>query len=89
MKSSFRLAGALTCVACALGVPIVQSDPAHPWPMFRHDLNHTGRSQYDTSKNNGQEKWTFKGKNGITSSAAIGSDGTIYVSGYESGMYAL
>ena len=27
-----------------------------PWPMFCHDVKHTGRSPYDTSMNNGGEK---------------------------------
>ena len=30
-----------------------------PWPMFQHDLRHTGQSQYDTSANHGTLKWKF------------------------------
>jgi len=60
-----------------------------PWPMFRHDLNHTGRSQYDTSKNNGQKKWDFATGGWVTSSPAIGSDGTIYVGSWNHKLYAL
>lgn len=37
-----------------------------PWPMFRHDVRHTGRSEYDASK-------IIVKKN-----EAIGKDGTIY-----------
>jgi len=50
-----------------------------PWPMFHHDLAHTGLSQYDTSTNNGSEKWAFTIKGYTVSSPAIGADGTIYV----------
>ena len=49
-----------------------------PWPMFHHDLNHTGLStQYgpDTST----VQWTFSTGNRIYGSASIGDDGTIYI----------
>jgi outer membrane protein assembly factor BamB/fibronectin type 3 domain-containing protein len=60
-----------------------------PWPMFGHDLNHTGRSQYDTSKNNGQKKWAFATGWGVDSSPAIDSNGTIYVGSSINKLYAL
>jgi len=88
MKSSFRLAGALTCVACALGVPIVQSDTAHPWPMFRHDAQHTGRSQYRGSRAAGL-KWSYSTGGPIWSSPAIGSDGMICVGSMDNSLYAI
>ena len=49
-----------------------------PWPMFRHDLHHTGRSPY-TGPASPTVKWVFTANDGIASSPAIGSDGTIYV----------
>jgi outer membrane protein assembly factor BamB len=52
-----------------------------PWPMFHHDLRHTGLSPYDTSANDGTQKWAFGTCNNYTtnsSSPAIGADGTIY-----------
>ena len=61
-----------------------------PWPMFHHDLRHTGRSEYDTSKNPGTLKWkaniTHLSVGGTPSSPAIGKDGTIYV-GSGAGMF--
>jgi len=60
-----------------------------PWPMFRHDLNHTGRSQYNTSKNNGQKKWDFATGGYEASSPAIGSDGTIYFGSWNHKLHAL
>ena len=54
-----------------------------PWQMFRHDAQHTGRSSY-TGPQEAALKWTYDmgGSSdlpGITSSPAIGADGTIYV----------
>ncbi len=62
-----------------------------PWPMFRHDVMHTGGSEYDTSKNYGKEKWRFKVDGWIDSSPAIAKDGTIYVGacGYYGPLYAI
>jgi len=48
-----------------------------PWPVFRHDLANTGLSQYDTSGNPGQLKWSFAAPAAI--SPTIGIDGTIYL----------
>jgi outer membrane protein assembly factor BamB len=60
-----------------------------PWPMFRNDLNHTGRSPYNTSKNNGQERWRFTTGASVSSSPAIGQDGTIYVGSGDKKLYAI
>jgi len=60
-----------------------------PWPVFRHDLNHTGRSQYDTTNNNGEKKWELGTGNYVYSSPAIGSDGTIYIGSNDHKIYAL
>jgi outer membrane protein assembly factor BamB len=59
------------------------------WPMFHHDLQHTGQSPYDTSGNDGTLKWKYQTGSGIISSPAIGSDGTIYVGSDDHYLYAL
>jgi outer membrane protein assembly factor BamB len=46
--------------------------------MFRHDLKHTGRTKY-TGPPIPNLSWKYKLNDGIASSAAIHSDGTIYV----------
>ena len=51
--------------------------PQTPWPMFRHDLQHTGRSLFNASELP-DLKWVFPIVTSI-SSPAIGADGTIYV----------
>ena len=49
-----------------------------PWPMFRHDLQHTGRSPY-VGPQLPEEKGSFMTRDWVCSSPAIGGDGTIYV----------
>lgn len=59
-----------------------------PWPMFRHDAQHTGRSQFvvpDSLK----VVWTFETKKPIENEPIIGGDGTIYVVSDNGPIYAL
>jgi outer membrane protein assembly factor BamB len=49
------------------------------WSMYCHDVQHTGRSPYSTAENQGDVKWIFQTMIGIESSAAIDTDGTIYI----------
>ena len=63
---------------CVMSVPAAAQLADTPWPMFHHDLNHTGLSTGygpDTSVVN----WTFSTGSRIYGSAAIGEDGTIYI----------
>jgi hypothetical protein len=50
-----------------------------PWPMFRHDPQHTGRSKYRGAQKD-VLKWKFQAEGMILSSPAVGSDGTVYAS---------
>lgn len=51
-----------------------------PWPMFCHDLHHTGRSPFSAANNSGTIKWSFPLYGwGMYGSACINSEGTIYV----------
>lgn len=66
-----------------------------PWPMFRHDLKHTGRTTY-TGPDTAALIWTYQTGDGVASSPTIGKNGTIYVgSGWlwsgaaDSNLYAL
>jgi len=53
-----------------------------PWPMYCHDVRHTGRSPYNTLNNAGTEKWKFWTEiSGIPSGIVISDDGTIYFGG--------
>ena len=84
----------LTMLAIAALTAVRAQLATSPWPMFHHDLAHTGLSPYDTSANNGTLKWKFTTSGDIGySSPAIGSDGTIYVGsiyvGVQTVLYAL
>ena len=48
------------------------------WPMFGHDIYHTGRCSYNTTNNLGEIIWSFWTENGVWSSPVIADDGTIY-----------
>ena len=59
------------------------------WPMFQHDVRHTGRSSFGKSGNWFKEKWN----RGITSlaysSPAIDKNGTIYIGTFDYYFYAI
>ncbi|MEK6558689.1 MAG: PQQ-binding-like beta-propeller repeat protein, partial [Planctomycetota bacterium] len=59
-----------------------------PWPMFRHDIQHTGRSPYP-SVQKPAVKWIFQTDGPVTSSPAIGEDGTIYFGSKDKKLYAI
>ena len=58
-----------------------------PWPMFRHDERHTGRSQYEGPRNC-KLAWSYATGQDIQSSPAIGPDGRVYVGSQDSYLYA-
>jgi outer membrane protein assembly factor BamB len=66
----------------------INSDSS-PWPMYCHDVRHTGRSPYNTVNNPGIIKWKYEtGDDWIDSSPAIDEDGTIYVGSDERCLFA-
>ncbi|HUO05567.1 MAG TPA: SBBP repeat-containing protein, partial [Candidatus Binataceae bacterium] len=56
--------------------------PGGLWPLFHHDLQHTGLSAYSTAANNGNQLWTFAMSGGTSSSPAIDGNGVIYLGAY-------
>ena len=58
------------------------------WPMFRHDLTHTG---YSTSKapNNNQSLWTYTAGRYIGYSSPAVADGKVYIGSWDNKTYAL
>ncbi|MGD0670433.1 MAG: PQQ-binding-like beta-propeller repeat protein [Candidatus Binatus sp.] len=75
--------------AAALTVSDAQLQSPSVWPMFHHDLLHTGLSQYDTSTNPGTQKWAFATGGYVESSPAISADGTIYVGSDNQNLYGV
>jgi outer membrane protein assembly factor BamB len=49
------------------------------WPIYGHDSFHTGRSLFNTTKNMGQNFWSFQTVTMVMSSPTISRDGTIYI----------
>lgn len=58
------------------------------WPMFRHDLQHTGKSPYN-GPNSPVLKWSYATGSYVNSSPAIGADGTVYVGSDDHNLYAI
>lgn len=57
--------------AAAAGPPV--------WPMYHHDVSHSGRSQFKAGASGADLKWKFTVGDPVGGSPAIGPDGTIYV----------
>jgi outer membrane protein assembly factor BamB len=53
------------------------------WPMFHHDVRHTGRSPYGKYGNWRIEKWKTGIGGFVISSPAIDKDGIIYIGSYD------
>ncbi len=60
-----------------------------PWPMFCHDLNHSGQSPFSTENTTVLEKWRFITSYGVEGSPILGKDGTVYVGDFEGYFNAL
>jgi outer membrane protein assembly factor BamB len=60
-----------------------------PWPKFRHNLQNTGLSPHDTSKNPGKLKWYFTTGHMVHSSPTVGFNDTIYVGSIDGKLYAI
>ena len=59
-----------------------------PWPMFRHDITHSGQSKY-VEPPSVVLKWRYQTGGDIFSSPAIGSDGIIYFGSKDDYLYAI
>jgi len=59
-----------------------------PWPMFHHDLQHTGQSPYLGAQTS-NIKWSFQTPQNISSYPIIGIDGTIFIGSRDGKLYAI
>ncbi len=86
------LAAAAFAIVAVATVTVTHAQLAtSPWPMFHHDVGHSGLSQFDTSADPGFQKWLFQPEidGQIDSSPAIGLDGTIYFGSDDGNLYAV
>ncbi|HJO48720.1 MAG TPA: PQQ-binding-like beta-propeller repeat protein, partial [Candidatus Scalindua sp.] len=85
----FNVLLATLVLVAGLGVHFSIANSADsPWQMFRHDLRHTGISPFKGAQTN-KLKWKFEVEKRITSSPAIGLDGTIYFGSVDGKLYAV
>ncbi|MDD5556414.1 MAG: PQQ-binding-like beta-propeller repeat protein [bacterium] len=81
----------LTVLSLSLfaGASIAQPQTGSPWPMYRHDANHTGRSDEHEGPPSCGLSWSYNLNDFWTdSSPAVGSDGRVYIAHPFSRLYA-
>jgi outer membrane protein assembly factor BamB len=64
-------------------VPMSGKSIDSPWPMYCHDVRHTGRSPYSTDDNFGDEKWNIKLQGLVWGSPIIDNNGIIYIGAWD------
>jgi len=57
------------------------------WPMYCHDVRHTGQSPYNTINTAGVENWRISLENWVEGSPVIDKNGIIYIGGI--GLFAI
>ncbi len=57
------------------------------WPMYCHDVRHTGQSPYSTVNTSGSEKWRISLHSWVEGCPVIDNNGIIYVGGF--GFFAI
>ena len=97
--NTLRFLIALGVILCLVMSPVIALMPANtaqaqpadsPWPMFRQNPQHTGRSPYGCPAFGvAVYKWHRTTGDYVQSSPAIGADGTIYVGSYDKNLYAI
>lgn len=93
MKRKMTICGvvltALLIGLAALVFNVHSAAAAHIWPMFRHDLEHTGRSPYNGAQASNLV-WACELSAGVRgSSPAIAQDGTIYIGTIDGNLHAV
>jgi outer membrane protein assembly factor BamB len=53
------------------------------WPMYCHDVRHTGRSQYSTVNTTGVVKWRFATNGPANGGPTVDNNGTIYIGSFD------
>ena len=78
MDNTIKIAALIGLAFCVMASPAAAQLADTSWPMFHHDLNHTGLSTHygpDTPI----VKWIFPTGDKIYGSPVIGDDGTVYI----------
>ncbi|MEW6382096.1 MAG: PQQ-binding-like beta-propeller repeat protein [bacterium] len=97
MRSYCRLKGILffittavvfTLAVAAMGTAFAQGMAESAWPCRGYNSGRTGQSPY-LGAQTGTLKWRYQTADKIYSSPVIGMDGTVYIAGLDSKLYAL
>ncbi len=83
---AFLLVGSL--IVPATSVALGDGLASSPWPMFRHDPLHTGRSPF-TGPQVPEMVWRYGTGDWVYSSPAIDTDGTVYFGSHDNYFYAV
>jgi len=88
LRKKIILVATLIIVLVVPAIGICQLNPNAPWPMFHHDVRHTGKTnKFGTQI--GKPKWTFVTGGPVTSSPAIDENGIVYVGSTDNNLYAI
>ena len=82
------LVSSATTAPASPRVGLIAGPGSTPWPLFRHDQPHTGRSDYAGTPGAGV-RWSYTTGGVIMSSPALGADGTIYFGSMDGYLYAV
>lgn len=85
-KVCLLIASLSVLLAPTLG--LCQLNTNAPWPMFHHDLRHTGKTP-NFGTQIGKLKWRVKTAGPVTSSPVIDENGIIYVGSADNNIYAI
>jgi len=90
MRKIFYTIIFLIIIIFSLGLSSLNSKilSTSPWPMFMHDLYHSGRTNL-VGPDNPKEKYRFSTGESIKASPIIGSDNTIYITSNDGKLYAI
>jgi outer membrane protein assembly factor BamB len=67
---------------------VIVAAPVHPWAMFGQNAQHTFRSPYLGPQTN-TVRWSFPTGGTVSTSPAIGGDGTVYFGSQDGTFYAI
>ena len=87
LKKAFSLGAVISILLCFATLNVWPQLADHPWPMYQHDPQHTGRSDY-VGPSTSAVKWTFDISGQPWTGPVIDQNGTIYL-GVTTGLLAI
>ena len=85
-KRCVALLSSILCVFVCFVMNVAAQLQSSPWPMYAHDLRHTGQSQYASTLIPGL-KWSYRMEE--TSAPSVDSSGRIYICSADNNLYCM